>query len=76
MLLSKYTAVVNEHNKVKQALDETKSVLEMTRTTFQRQTEQMESEELANQKRLGIWIEESPTTGRDLVNHLNFKATR
>ena len=40
--------------KLKQTLDETRNLLELTRTTFQRQTEQMEIEELANQKRLGI----------------------
>jgi hypothetical protein len=53
MLLSKYSVIVSENMKLKQSFEETRTLLDMTRTTFQRQTEQMESEELANQKRLG-----------------------
>jgi E3 ubiquitin-protein ligase BRE1 len=54
MLVSKYSVIVSDHIKLKQTLDETRNLLELNRTTFQRQTEQMEIEELANQKRLGI----------------------
>ena len=52
-LQTKYSLIVNDNMKLRQAYDETKNLLEMSRLTFQRQLEQMESEELANQKKLG-----------------------
>ena len=52
MLQTKYSLVVNDNIKLKQALDESKNLLEMSRLTFQRHIEQMESDELNNQKRL------------------------
>ena len=52
MLQTKFSLVVNDNIKLKQALDESKNLLEMSRVTFQRHIEQMESEELAQQKRL------------------------
>ncbi|RNA44393.1 E3 ubiquitin- ligase Bre1 isoform X2 [Brachionus plicatilis] len=61
MLQTKYSIIVNDNVKLKQALDETRNLLEFSRCSFQRQLEQMESEELAQQKRLGneiIQIEE------------------
>lgn len=53
ILQTKYSLVVNDNIKLKQALDESKNLLDMSRLTFQRQLEHMESEELAQQKRLG-----------------------
>lgn len=64
MLQTKYSIIVNDNVKLKQALDETRNLLEYSRCSFQRQLEQMESEELAQQKRLGneiIQIEEQLT---------------
>ena len=52
LLLTKYSIIVSDNLKIKQAYDETKNLLDMTRAAFQRQIEQMESEELSNQKRL------------------------
>ena len=52
-LLTKYSLVVNDNMKLKHSLDESKSLLEGSRTTFQRQLEQMESDELNQQKKLG-----------------------
>jgi E3 ubiquitin-protein ligase BRE1 len=52
-LQTKYSLIVNDNMKLRQAFDETRNLLEMSRLTFQRQLEQMESEELANQKKLG-----------------------
>lgn len=45
--------IVNDNLKLKQALDESRNVVELSRNTFQRQLEQMETEELNLQKRLG-----------------------
>ncbi len=53
ILQTKYSLVVNDNIKLKQVLDESKNLLEVSRVTFQRQLEHMESEELAQQKRLG-----------------------
>lgn len=53
ILQTKYSLVVNDNIKLKQALDESKNLLDMSRGTFQRQLEHMESEELAQQKKLG-----------------------
>jgi E3 ubiquitin-protein ligase BRE1 len=53
ILQAKYSLIVNDNIKIKQALDETRQLVEMSRTTFQRQLETMESEELMSQKRLG-----------------------
>ena len=53
ILQTKYSLVVNDNIKLKQALDESKNLLDMSRSTFQRQLEHMESEELAQQKKLG-----------------------
>lgn len=53
ILLAKYSVIVADNLKIKQSLDEMRNLLDQTRTTFQRQIEQMESEELENQKRLG-----------------------
>ena len=53
MLETKYSLIVSDNIKLKQALDETRGILEMSRITFQRQLEQMESDELAHQKHLG-----------------------
>lgn len=67
MLQTKYSIIVNDNIKLKQALDETRNLLEMSRITFQRQLEQMESEELAQQKKLGnemMQIEEQLTQVR------------
>ena len=50
---TKYSLIVNDNIKIKQALDETRNLVEISRVTFQRQLEQMESEELSLQKRLG-----------------------
>jgi E3 ubiquitin-protein ligase BRE1 len=52
LLLTKYSIIVSDNLKIKQAYDETKNLLDMTRAAFQRQIEQMESEELSNQKKL------------------------
>lgn len=52
-LQTKYSFIINDNIKLKQALDETRGLLEMSRTSFQRQLEQMESDDLAQQKRLG-----------------------
>jgi E3 ubiquitin-protein ligase BRE1 len=52
-LQTKYSVIVNDNVKMKQALDETRNLLEITRSTFQRQIEQMESAELTVQKQLG-----------------------
>jgi E3 ubiquitin-protein ligase BRE1 len=52
-LQTKYSLIVNDNMKLRQAFEETRNLLEMSRLTFQRQLEQMESEELANQKKLG-----------------------
>lgn len=67
MLQTKYSIIVNDNIKLKQALDETRNLLEMSRLTFQRQLEQIESEELAQQKKLGnemMQIEEQLTQVR------------
>jgi len=53
ILQTKYSLVVNDNIKLKQALDESKNLLDVSRVTYQRQLEHMESEELAQQKRLG-----------------------
>lgn len=53
MLQTKYSYIVNDNIRLKQALDETRQILEMTRTNFHRQLEQMEADELTQQKRLG-----------------------
>ena len=45
--------IVNDNLKLKQALDESRNIVESSRNTFQRQLEQMETEELTLQKRLG-----------------------
>jgi E3 ubiquitin-protein ligase BRE1 len=45
--------IVNDNLKLKQALDESRNLVESSRNTFQRQLEQMETEELTLQKRLG-----------------------
>ncbi len=52
-LQTKYSLIVSDNMKLKQAFDETRNILEMSRVTFQRQLEQMESDELAQQKKLG-----------------------
>lgn len=53
MLQTKFSLLLNDNSKLKSALDETRNVLEMSRTNFQQRLEHMESEELAQQKRLG-----------------------
>lgn len=53
VLQTKYSYIVNDNIRLKQALDETRQMLEMTRANFQRQLEQMEADELQQQKRLG-----------------------
>jgi E3 ubiquitin-protein ligase BRE1 len=61
---TKYSLIVNDNMRLKQALDETRNALEMSRLAFQRQLEQMESDELAQQKRLGnemVQLEEQLT---------------
>ncbi len=52
-LQTKYSFIINDNIKLKQALDETRGLLEMSRSSYQRQLEQMESDDLAQQKRLG-----------------------
>ncbi len=52
-LQTKYSLVVSDNIKLKSALDESKSLIEASRVTFQRQLEAMESDELNQQKRLG-----------------------
>lgn len=52
-LQTKYSIIVSDNIKLKQALDETRNLLESSRIQFQRQLEQMESDELAQQKKLG-----------------------
>jgi E3 ubiquitin-protein ligase BRE1 len=59
--------MVNDNLRLKQSLEETRNLLEMSRITFQRQLEQMECEELAQQKRLGqemFQLEEQLTATR------------
>lgn len=51
-LQTKYSYIVNDNIRLKQALDETRQILEMTRANFHRQLEQMEADELAQQKKL------------------------
>ena len=53
MLQTKYALIINDNMKLKQALDESRQLLELSKLAFQRQAEQMESEELGQQKRLG-----------------------
>lgn len=67
MLQTKYSYMVNDNLRLKQSLEETRNLLEMSRITFQRQLEQMECEELAQQKRLGqemFQLEEQLTATR------------
>jgi E3 ubiquitin-protein ligase BRE1 len=53
ILQTKYCLILNDNLKLKQALEEVKQMLGNSRSQFQRQLEQMESDELAQQKRLG-----------------------
>jgi E3 ubiquitin-protein ligase BRE1 len=53
MVQTKFSLLLNDNSKLKSALEETRNVLEMSRNTFQQRLEHMESEELAQQKRLG-----------------------
>jgi len=45
--------IVNDNLKLKQAIEESRILLDSSRNTFQKQLEQMETEELTLQKRLG-----------------------
>ena len=53
MLQTKYSLLVNDNMRLKQALDEARGLLAEARLIQQRNAERMESDELAQQKKLG-----------------------
>lgn len=51
MLQTKYTLIVNDNMRLRQALEESRHLLEQSRVAMKQNTERMESQELADQKK-------------------------